>query len=101
MNGSTTHYAFPPLDVPPSEIVTWDAPEGFHHEWVPDERSRLATPEEFCTRRCRRPRCGEEPVMALQRRNGWWLYCGAHMYGRRINNGVVESRRLVKDEDGV
>lgn len=97
--GVNTGYAMPPLDVPPSEGSEWDEREGFRVEWAPDERSRPATPEEFCTRKCRRPRCGGEPVMAFRRRNGWWLYCGEHMYGRRINNGVVEARRIVRIDD--
>ena len=95
------HYAFPPLNVPASE-ETREAHDGYHWEWYPEDDSRAATPAEFCTRKCRRPRCEGEPVMAFRRSDGhWWLYCADHMYGRRITGGVVEFRRLVKDgEDG-
>jgi hypothetical protein len=85
-------------DVGPSELLDETPPPGFHYEWHPMRDRRVATEEEQATRQCRRPRCHGVPVMALERRNGWWLYCYRHLYGSRIRNGVVEFRRLVPDE---
>lgn len=94
----------PWFSTPPSELGV-DAPlDGYHYEWVDDEGSRVATAEEHTQRKCRRPRCGGKPVMAFLRprygsaRRYWWLYCADHLYGRRIENGVVQYRRLVPDE---
>lgn len=40
--------------------------------------------------------CREPAVAQLKRGdpkgNNWWGYCGNHLFGRRIRNGVVESR---------
>ena len=48
-------------------------------------------------RKCRRLGCPNPAVAALQRRHklarsgfAWWAYCGEHLYGRRIRNGIVE-----------
>lgn len=81
------------LFVVPSELAMYPTPEGVVESWEPDDRCRPATMAEHDARKCRRPRCGGAPVMALERSNGWWLYCAAHMYGRRIVGGVVEHRR--------
>lgn len=92
-------------DVEPSELSMWPPPDGYTTEWVPDPTCRPATAEELETRRCRRPRCGGIPVMALNRshRPGgggarWWLYCAEHLYGRRIRAGVVEHRVAIRVE---
>ena len=44
--------------------------------------------------KCRRPRCQNPAVAELKRvrRSGaayWWAYCADHMYGGRIEDGVV------------
>lgn len=85
-------------NVEPSELAMWPPPDGWTVTWQADERCRPATVGEHRNRKCRRPRCGGKPVMALERSSGWWLYCAEHLYGRRIVNGVVESRLLRKDE---
>ena len=47
-------------------------------------------------KKCRQPRCGKDAVATLMRAHGFgsegrpWAYCGDHLYGRRIRNGVVE-----------
>ena len=84
-------------NVPPSELSTWDPPKGWSVIWKADARCRPTTPGEHDNRLCRRPGCHGKPVMALQRSNGWWLYCAEHLYGRRIVNGVVE-QRILRDE---
>lgn len=67
--------------------------------WAPDERFRVATTEESDERKCRHPRCGGRPVVAMARRcrtrhgtfmDRWYLYCEKHQYGRRVMEGVVE-----------
>jgi hypothetical protein len=73
-------------------------PEGYRLEWVPDRDWRLASDVEFETRRCRRMQCLRHPVAALKRANGWWLYCSWHLYGRKIEDGVVLHQRMVLDE---
>lgn len=80
-------------NVPASELDMYPPPVGIVESWQPDARTRPATTVEHVERKCRRPRCGGAPVMALERSNGWWLYCAAHMYGRRIRDGIVEHRR--------
>jgi hypothetical protein len=79
------------------------APEGYRLEWVEEEPEfwRLATADERETRKCRMIRCPNSPVAALNRgywkhTESWWLYCGDHLYGRRIRNGRIEVRRLVE-----
>jgi hypothetical protein len=61
--------------------------------WVPD-RLWTTEPEIIDGRLCRmkvgRASCRRPAVAALARSNGWWCYCAEHLYGRRIENGVVE-----------
>jgi len=82
------------------------APEGFREVWVPDQRWRVVTdPEEAHRYRCRwgagsgRRACGKVSVAAIDRHNGWWRYCGEHLYGHRIQDGQVLYRRTVKLEE--
>lgn len=96
-------------------------PAGFHYEWVEDKQWRLATQSESENYRCRRRykahastssggstvTCPSKPVAALnrgrnwkgERRDSWWFYCKDHLYGRRIRDGRVENRILVRDEE--
>jgi len=74
---------------------------GHHWEWVPDEGWRIGGDG----RTCRMPRCQKLAVVKMKRRwrgkgmgHQWWAYCADHMYGRKIENGVVVHRILVKDE---
>jgi hypothetical protein len=92
---------------PPDPLGPDEAPRGFHYEWVvAGSEWRAASAQEYRERRCRRPGCKNPPEAALARahygRQGrWsvdWLYCREHLYGRRIEGGVVWQRRLVKDE---
>jgi hypothetical protein len=73
-------------------------PEGFTVEWREEAASRIATDEERAERKCRWPGCQRPAAWALMRRNGWWLYCDWHTYGRRIDVDQVLARRLVRDE---
>lgn len=56
--------------------------------WIKDTHWELLPPE--IRRKCRMKGCLNHAVAALRRSNGWWNYCPEHLYGRRINNGVVE-----------
>lgn len=93
-------------NVEPSELGFWWAhehPDSYVVRWVDDDRCRPATHAEYVERECRRPHCHGDPVMAMLRGYGdgarWWLYCREHLYGRRIEDGIVQSPRLVhKDE---
>jgi len=75
------------------------APERFHFEWVAEGDEWKVGGDH---RRCRRKGCQAPAVAALRRKHGgsfaWWYYCAAHLYGRRIVNGVVKCERLVRDE---
>lgn len=77
--------------------------------WFPvGDDWRLAEEWETNARQCRwgsnsvRGRCANAPVAALNRSPGraqnWWLYCGKHLYGRRIEDSVLLERRLVVGE---
>lgn len=83
-------------------------PEGYHYEWVPDE-GWLVPPDLADTRRCSSAGCLNVAIVLLKRRHrrfasgfAWWGYCAAHMYGlgtiRKIEEGVVKVRRVVKNE---
>jgi hypothetical protein len=66
---------------------------------MPDERWKLAD----LVRTCRAPDCENPAVAALRRQHGegfrWWYYCGSHLYGRKIEDGMVKVCRLVKDAE--
>ena len=75
-------------------------PDGYHLEWVADDGWKLGGDGRIC----RRKNCGRLAVAALRRRNrrskegwNWWHYCELHLYGRKIEGGVVKVGRLVKD----
>ena len=34
--------------------------------------------------------CSKPAVAELKRRNGWWAYCAGHLYGRKVEDGVVK-----------
>lgn len=76
-----------------------DPPSGYHIEWTETPDRRVVTDEER-GRPCRGSRrCPGQVVMALKRSTGWWFYCDQHMYGSRLRDGVIVSRRVVRDED--
>lgn len=77
-------------DLPP---IPFDAPDGFHFEWRPDDDWFVGTRS---SGRCRfavgRRACGAPAVASLRRgttHTQWWDYCGEHLYGRRLVDGVV------------
>jgi hypothetical protein len=86
-------------------------PEGFHHEWHVDEQW-TTDPAIVDGRLCRftvgpgHKTCREPAVAALDRSSSvsssrsprWWRYCEDHLYGRRLRDGRVEVRRLVRDD---
>jgi hypothetical protein len=75
-----------------------EIPDGYRLEWIPDDAWKLIDDGRYC----RRPGCGNVAVAALDRkhkRNRWWAYCADHLYGRKIEGGVVKRERLVKIED--
>ena len=73
-----------------------DVPAGYRREWVPDEGWKLADLD----RTCRHRGCNDPAMAALRRKHGrgfrWWYYCGAHLYGRKIEDGMVKVERLVE-----
>lgn len=72
---------------------------GYHWEWVPDEGWQIGGDD----RKCRMLRCMNAAAAGFWRRSvkgpQLWRYCADHMYGRKIENGVVVHRILVKDEE--
>lgn len=80
------------------------APEGYHYEWTPEGSDwKLGTNYT----KCRQPRCLNPPVAELMRysdalnKTRPYAYCVEHLYGRRIMNGRIESRRLVLNREPV
>lgn len=79
------------------------APEGYHYEWVTDNSWKLGT----SYTKCRQPRCPNPPVAEFARyslalkKSRPYAYCVEHLYGRRIMNGRIESRRLVLNREPV
>jgi len=74
-----------------------DVPEGYRREWVAEgEGWKLADLDRTCQHRG----CHDAAVAALRRKHGtgfrWWYYCAAHLYGRKIEDGVVKVERLVE-----
>lgn len=60
--------------------------------WVPDTTFIVDNSGE----KCRDRKCAKKPVARFRRGvvgrqgSGWWWCCEDHLYGRRLNNGVVE-----------
>ena len=84
-----------------SEIVD-QAPDGYHWEWLPDGEWLVGGGGRTCSMlRCHNPAVAQ---LARPRHRGelilvaWFAYCSSHLYGRKIEDGVVKFRRLVKDE---
>lgn len=81
-----------------------EAPEGYRYEWVADTSWQLLLEDE--NRRCRMKNCEAQAVAMLRRERrsksgfAWWAYCGQHLYGRKIEDGVVKFRRLVPKGEG-
>jgi hypothetical protein len=77
---------------PPDPVIEYEEPPpGYKVVWTQLPGRRVATEEET-KRKCRRPGCRRQPVLALQRSNGWWLYCDWHTYGTKIEDGRALSR---------
>lgn len=79
------------------------APDGCEHVAVPDKDWRVMTngaagiPGRQCRFMVGRTACGKAAVAKMDRRfrlsankrSSWWAYCGDHMYGRWVEDGVV------------
>jgi hypothetical protein len=88
-----------------SERVLDGAPEGYHYEWVAEERWEVPGDG----RKCSKAGCLDSAIALLRRPHrrfaagfARWGYCAKHLYGlntiRKIEDGVVKIRRMVKDE---
>jgi len=79
-----------------------EVPEGYHRAWVIEtDRWRVGGDGH----NCRRPRCENPAAAALRRPDRrvklgfqWWYYCESHLYGRKIEDGILKVEILVKDE---
>lgn len=69
-------------------------------EWLPDS-GWTTSPEVVAGKKCRQRGCRRPAVAALRRSNGWWCYCDEpeHLYGRRIENGVVLHWRVKRGDE--
>lgn len=86
-----------------TELTIDEVPEGYHYEWLPDESFKIGGDGRGC-----RMRGCENPAVVMLRRNHreksgfagfrWWPYCADHMYGRKIEDGVVKMCRLFQNE---
>jgi hypothetical protein len=77
-----------------------EIPEGYRLEWVLAPNWKIGGEG----RKCRMLRCPNAAVAAMQRKRqtkfaglvlNWWHYCEDHLYGRKIEDGVVKEERLV------
>lgn len=83
-------------------IESTDAPDEYGCVWVPVNtlpyNNFELLPEGEEPRSCRytvgpgHTQCGVPSVARLRRGRRWWHYCGDHLYGCRIRNGVLECR---------
>lgn len=78
-----------------------DVPWGYHLEWCVDTDWKVGNDG----KKCRMKGCKNPSVAALRRKHRcfyegfrWWHYCGDHLYGREIRDGVVKFLRLVKND---
>ena len=82
-----------------SEGETREVPEGYRLEWQPDNDWRIGGRGRLCSlKSCVRP------AVAALKRNWkfgfrWYHYCADHLYGRKIEDGVVYFERLVELEE--
>ena len=81
-------------------VSTDPPPHGYRWVWKPDPEWRVLPPT-LRPPLCRRSGpghvfCENEAVAEFQRqrsgRGEWWGYCADHLYGRRIEDGVVLHR---------
>jgi hypothetical protein len=84
-----------------------EIPEGYRLEWVPEGDDWKVGGEGHT---CRMKGCRKPAAAALLRRHErggvvsagerfqWFFYCEDHLYGRKIEDGVVKHKRLVEDE---
>ena len=79
-----------------------DVPEGYRREWVAEPETHWRVGADG--RRCSMYLCHNEAVAQLARQRNrrglvlvaWYSYCPSHLYGRKIEDGVVKFQRLVK-----
>lgn len=91
--------------VEPDTRLDYPPPAGCVWAWVPDEGWRIEQPGKLCRRMgtgheiCKRPAVASMNRghfrRSTGRRDAWWPYCEGHLYGRRIENGVVLRRVAV------
>ncbi|MGH9505267.1 MAG: hypothetical protein ACRD20_20630 [Terriglobales bacterium] len=82
-----------------------ETPEGSHWEWIADDSWMLDESGDKCSM----PRCNNTAVAGFfrkrERRSGrvlaWYRYCVNHLYGRKIEEGIVKFQRLVKNMEDV
>lgn len=88
-------------------VVEWPPP-GYELVWTPTAVAERGTnwqvlPPGTPPRRCRywtspTQVCGSPSVarmlLVVNRVEQWWHYCEAHLYGRRIRDGVLETQTL-------
>lgn len=77
-----------------------EAPNGYRREWCVDDGWKLVSDGHFC----RMKGCQNVAVAALKRTHRgapegfrWWYYCALHLYGRKIEDGLVKSQRLIPE----
>jgi hypothetical protein len=84
-----------------------EVPEGYRLEWYPDDDWQIGGDG----RVCRMTGCKNPAVASLKRsrriQSGYrnrqnsprWHYCADHLYGRKIENGVIVFQRLVRIDE--
>ncbi len=86
---------------PRNTVSADDPPDGYRYEWRADGEWRVGGDGRTCSMR----RCHTLAVAQLRRKHrrfvdgfSWWSYCADHLYGRKIEEGIVKEKFLVKDE---
>lgn len=80
----------------PTSVRLDPCPEGYRYEWVPEPAfgwlAWRVIREDEKPMTCRERGCNELAVAKINRgrkREQWWRYCGAHLFGRRISGQRV------------
>lgn len=91
-----------------AELVTFPDGSTGRYVWVPTSTLPFAGVWTLVPRGQSRPcrftvgpghrQCKAPSVATMLRGRVPWHYCGRHLYGRRIRDGVIESRILRVDE---
>lgn len=88
------------------DTLYYPPPAGCHWEWKPEAEDWRIDEGRPCRRMmadhviCRQPSVAALNRSAWKGGSNWWAYCADHLYGRKIEDGVVLHRVAVPSESG-